>query len=66
MDLFDAFPPDIRQRLRDSPFNLCAACVRNDGLSDSEELLLQAIETMEATVRMLDVIQERRQQHGRE
>jgi hypothetical protein len=66
MDLFDEFPPDIRQRLCNSPFNLCAACVYNDGLSDSEESLLRAIETMEDTVRMLDAIKERRQQHGRE
>jgi hypothetical protein len=66
MELFDDFPPPIRQRLRDSPFNLCAACVHDDGLSDSEESLLHVIETMEATVRMLDAIKERRQQHGRE
>jgi hypothetical protein len=65
-DNFDDFPPKIRQRLRNSPFNLCAACVYNDGLSDSEESLLHAIETMEATVRMLDAIKERKQQHGRE
>jgi hypothetical protein len=65
MDVFDDFPPPIRQRLRDSPFNLCAACIAGEG-GDELEKLLPAIETMEATVRMLDVIQERRQKHGGE
>jgi hypothetical protein len=63
MDVFDMLPPPIRQRLRDSPFNLCAACIAVVGV-DGLERLLPAIETMEAMVRQLDAIQERRQQHG--
>jgi hypothetical protein len=65
MDVFDMLPLNIRQRLRESPFNLCAACIAVECMDDLERLL-PAIETMEATVRMLDVIQERTQQHGRE
>jgi hypothetical protein len=63
MDLFDDLSPDIRQRLRDSPFNLCAACIVSEG---SDDRLLPAIEMMEAAVRMLDAIQERKQKHGGE
>jgi hypothetical protein len=55
MDLFDQFPPEIRQRLRDSPFNLCAACVADAGLADGgnfdADLLMQAIENIEAYLR---------------
>jgi len=27
MSSYDKMPPDIRKRLRESPFNLCPACV---------------------------------------
>ncbi len=32
MDCYDDFPRPIRERLSNSPYNLCAACVR-DGAS---------------------------------
>jgi hypothetical protein len=50
MDTFDDFPPAIRQRLRDSPYNLCAECILEvAGFSSNE--LLHAIEAMEAAIR---------------
>jgi hypothetical protein len=53
MDTFDDFPPAIRQRLRDSPYNLCAECILEvAGFSSNE--LLHAIEAMEAAIRMFD------------
>jgi hypothetical protein len=57
---FDCLPLSVRQRLRDSSFNLCAAClvtevmptVRRQHPSWSRERLLRAaIEVMETKVR---------------
>jgi hypothetical protein len=59
-DYFDTFPTAVRQRLRDSAFNLCAWCLEIEVLPtvrhahpnwSEENLLLAAIEVMEAKVR---------------
>jgi hypothetical protein len=59
-DFFDTLPATVRQRLRSSPFNLCAWCLeievlpevqrKRRGLS-REKALFAAIEVMEAAVR---------------
>jgi hypothetical protein len=57
---FDELPPAVRQRLRESPFNLCAACLVSFVLPEVNrqhpsyprlKALLAAIELMEAEVR---------------
>ncbi len=55
---FDALPAPVRQRLRQSPFNLCAACLMTDFLPKAqkrgisrERALFAAIEIMEAQAR---------------
>jgi hypothetical protein len=55
---FDALPPAVRRRLRDSPFNLCPACLVTEFLSkvrsrhsSRERALLAAIEMMEMQLR---------------
>ena len=57
---YDALPATVRRRLRNSPFNLCAACLeayvlpkvrRKYPSYPRERLLLVAIEAMEAEVR---------------
>lgn len=52
---FDYFPPEVRERLRNSPFNMCAACLRenaiielNDGLITRD--YLKAIEMFEKQI----------------
>lgn len=57
---FDTLPPSVRRRLRDSPFNLCPACLvtkfmpkvrsRHPGYS-RERALLFGIEVMESQLR---------------
>jgi hypothetical protein len=56
---FDALPVAVRQRLRSSPFNICAACLVTEVLPmvrrkhpnwTHEKLLFAAIEMMEAQV----------------
>jgi hypothetical protein len=54
MSTFDDFPPHIRQRLRDSPYNLCAKCILEAAGFSSYELL-RAIEKMEAAIREEDL-----------
>jgi hypothetical protein len=59
-DNFDIFPVAVRRRLRDSPFNLCPACLevffvpkvlaQHPGYS-REKALLMAIEVMELLAR---------------
>lgn len=52
--VFDRFPPRVRERLRDSPFNICAACVgdvANLGVGGSELAYLDAIDQIEARIR---------------
>jgi hypothetical protein len=54
---YDRLPPKVRQRLRNSPFNLCAACLEAFFLPkvppgySREQALFAAIEDMEAQVR---------------
>lgn len=50
MDAYDDLPPDIRQRLRDSPFNLCAACVNCGHRDDMEDQICH----MERLLRIRD------------
>lgn len=52
---FDALPPAVRERLRESPFNLCPACVADiaygTGMSGSaKERMMKAIDIMEEQV----------------
>jgi hypothetical protein len=60
---YDALPPAARQRLRESPFNLCAACLvmfvlpevkRKHPSYTHNKALFAAIEMMEAEVRKED------------
>jgi hypothetical protein len=56
---FDTLPVVVRQRLRDSPFNLCPACLVTEFLpkvegASRERRLLAAIEIMEAEIRKGD------------
>jgi hypothetical protein len=57
MDDFDVLPISVRRRLRNSPFNLCAACLVTFFLpkvrsgQSRERALLTAIEIMESQVR---------------
>jgi hypothetical protein len=54
---FDNLPFTVRQRLRNSPFNLCSACLVTEflpkvkGRRSREQALLAAIEIMELQVR---------------
>jgi hypothetical protein len=57
---FDRLSAPVRQRLRDSPFNLCAACLvafvlpqvrRKHPSYSRQKMLFTAIEVMEAEVR---------------
>jgi hypothetical protein len=57
---YDELPPAVRQRLRESPYNLCAACLEAFVLPEVHrrhpgytrlKALLSAIELMEAEVR---------------
>ena len=48
MGSYDALPAAVRERLRNSPFNLCAACV-GEGRSD----YMKTIEKMEKDLRKL-------------
>jgi hypothetical protein len=59
-DFYDTLPSRVRQRLRSSPFNLCAACLQLEVLPkvkakhrslSREQALLAAIQIMEAEVR---------------
>jgi hypothetical protein len=54
----DTLPLSVRRRLRDSPFNLCPACLVTEFLPQTrrrhhsrERALMAAIELMEAEVR---------------
>lgn len=58
---YDALPAVVRKRLRNSPFNLCAACLQMFVLPrvqrkypTREKALFAAIEVMEAEVRKED------------
>jgi hypothetical protein len=54
---FDTLPVAVRRRLRNSPFNLCPACLVTEflpkvkGRRSREQALLAAIEIMELQVR---------------
>ena len=56
---FDSLPLSVRQRLRNSPFNLCPACLVTEFLPEvqrhseysRESALLAAIEIMELQLR---------------
>jgi hypothetical protein len=55
---FDTLPLSVRRRLRDSPFNLCAACLVTEFLPltrrrhhSRTQALLAAVEVMEQEVR---------------
>jgi hypothetical protein len=55
---FDPLPPSVRQRLRQSPFNLCAGCLQTvflpkvrAGSRDKTRALFAAIEIMEQELR---------------
>src|SRR5262245_60626441 len=60
---FDILPSSVRRRLRESPHNLCPACLvtevlpkvqaRHPGLS-SEKALMAAVEAMELQVRTVN------------
>lgn len=56
-DSFDPLPFAIRERLRNSEFNLCAACVLQrsrallDGKMSFEQALMKQIEKMEDQLR---------------
>jgi hypothetical protein len=63
-DYYDVLPPVVRQRLCNSPFNLCAWCLQIEMLPgvrrkhpnwSKEKLLFAAIEVMEALVRRGDI-----------
>lgn len=54
MPIFDRFPPLVRERLRNSPFNLCAACVVTAAGASHKGMLnrlLAAISSMEEAIR---------------
>jgi hypothetical protein len=60
IESYDSLPSAVRQRLRNSPFNLCAACLKSFVLPKvrrqhpnytREKALFAAIEVMEAEVR---------------
>jgi len=60
IESYDELPPAVRQRLRESPFNLCAACLmvyvlpkvyRQHPSYTRLKALFAAIELMEAEVR---------------
>jgi len=52
MKNFDRLPPEIRERLRESPFNLCTACVIQQAEMGS---FLSSIHRMEAMIRCEEV-----------
>ena len=58
---FDRLPQSVRRRLRESPFNICAACLVTEVLPkvqaqhpaySRERLLMIGVEIMEAQVRL--------------
>lgn len=49
MDHYDDMGPKVRQRMRESPFNLCAACVREYSLGMMT--VFEAIEVIEGKLR---------------
>lgn len=51
MAIFDGFPPETREMLRNSPFNLCAACV-GDVLHHN--LAADVISKMEHKIRCME------------
>jgi hypothetical protein len=66
---YDTMPPAVRQRWRNSPFNVCAACAKAFVLSEvraqfpklsHEQALLKALEIMEVKIRKGDVAKMRR------
>ena len=60
MDEYDQLRPEVRKRLRESPYNLCAACV-NDAAekfpdNNSGELdYITAISSMEQQIRCEEI-----------
>lgn len=50
MCTFDKLPEDIRRRVRNSPFNLCAACLQIYTYHYGGDFM-QAIDYMEARIR---------------
>jgi hypothetical protein len=58
-DYYDTLPVSVRRRLRNSPYNLCPACLVTEVLpkvqskpnTPREKLLLAAVEIMEREVR---------------
>lgn len=51
MYLYDEFPPEVRKRLQQSPYNLCAACLNAKGAYHSGLRGLIAIAEMERLIR---------------
>jgi hypothetical protein len=51
---FDTLHPVVQQRLRDSPYNICAGCVRSYG-GDTIASQIAQIERMEAAIRLDDI-----------
>ena len=49
---FDRLPPEIREKLRESPFNLCTACVLEQAMTGT---LLSSIHKMETMIRCEEV-----------
>jgi len=47
---FDKWPPEVRERLRNSPYNICAACIDNR-LIDTDNDYFQAIKYLEDKIR---------------
>lgn len=55
MDIYDECPSEVKNRLMNSPYNLCVACVRDiaygTGMSGSpKERMMKAIDIMEEQV----------------
>jgi hypothetical protein len=55
---FDRFHPVVQRRLRDSPFNICAGCVRSYGGNTIASQIAQ-IEKMEPAIRLDDIVKKR-------
>lgn len=56
MKYYDNYPPEVKSRLRESPYNLCVACVDDlaweSGMRGSQkECMIKAIEMMEDMIR---------------
>ena len=59
MKYYDEYPPEVRDRLMNSPYNLCAACVADfswqEGMRGTrKERMIKAIDEMEDMIRAGD------------